>query len=173
MNNKIITAYEQSIHKPEYIHWYEIEREIVKQLDSPFNLDQTLALLVIMNINASYVGAVTQLKKFISTGIFQGFKMKQIKINSILKGDDITSTLKGKKSVNFFNNLKAPKDKKYCTIDRHMAEISGWSDNRNYKVPTSKQYELVKNEFIECANFVNMIPSQFQSLLWCNKINSK
>ena len=81
----------------------------------------------------------------------------------------IDTNMKAKKTFNFYHNLSNPYyNGDYFTIDRHMLKILGIES----KQITPKQYEVYKTIFLDVLNELNidLIPSQFQAVLWCNYV---
>jgi len=81
----------------------------------------------------------------------------------------INKNMKAKKTFNFYHNLSNPFfGGDYFTIDRHMLKILGIES----KQVTSKQYDVYKDLFLSVLNElkINLIPSQFQAVLWCNYV---
>ena len=76
----------------------------------------------------------------------------------------IERILNGPKIVNFFNNILNPLDKNYLTVDTHHISIC----TQDYKLNriTSKQYKFLKEETINFANEVKIIPCELQAILW-------
>jgi hypothetical protein len=83
------------------------------------------------------------------------YKDRKAYIERILSGDKI---------VNFFNNILNPYDRSYVCIDRHHIQLA----TQDYKLTriTPKQYEFIKQETINFANEVNLIPCELQAILW-------
>lgn len=76
---------------------------------------------------------------------------------------DVEVCLGGLKTINFFNNIFKPGDRKYVTIDRHHIYLSiGW----DAQSCTPKQYEFLKENTIIFANQLDIIPNELQSILW-------
>jgi len=81
----------------------------------------------------------------------------------------INTNMRAKKTFNFYHNLCNPYYAGvYFTIDRHMLKILGIET----KQISHKQYEVYKDIFLEVLNElnVNLIPSQFQAVLWSNYV---
>jgi hypothetical protein len=72
--------------------------------------------------------------------------------------------LGGLKTRNFFRNILDPRDRNAVTIDRHCISMA-YGYNK-YEC-TDKQYMDIVNVFKEIAVHLNLIPSEFQSIVWC------
>jgi hypothetical protein len=70
------------------------------------------------------------------------------------------------KTCNFYNNLLDPQNNNFVTIDRHILKIMGF----NVKQITPKNYEILKNIFIEywTVRKFNFSVSSLQAILWVN-----
>jgi len=81
----------------------------------------------------------------------------------------VVNNMKAKKTFNFYINLSNPYyNSPHFTIDRHMLKILGIES----KQITSKQYDVYKDLFLSVLKELNidLIPSQFQAVLWCNYV---
>jgi hypothetical protein len=103
-----------------------------------------------------HVGKIVS-KAHIITMYTNNYKDRKAFIERILNGDKI---------VNFFNNILNPYDRSYVCIDRHHLQLA----TQNYKLTriTPKQYTFIKEETINFANDVGLIPCELQGILWCH-----
>ena len=77
--------------------------------------------------------------------------------------EQVSKILGGLKTVNFFGCINNPSDTESLCVDRHMIKIATQSDNAKI---TKKQYLFLKQEYLNFANRVDMIPSHAQAILW-------
>jgi hypothetical protein len=76
---------------------------------------------------------------------------------------EVVKVLHGLKTVNFFECINNPTNSDAVCVDRHMIKVATGTDRTKL---TSKQYLFLKQEYLNFANRVNMIPCEAQAILW-------
>jgi hypothetical protein len=92
------------------------------------------------------------------------------------KGNDLLNkffSLKtGAKTFNFYLNILNPKNENFVTIDRHAISIYHGSKRFRGKKITQKQYSIIANAYINTAKSLNLLPCEFQAILWSNHVKN-
>ena len=98
---------------------------------------------------------------------FNRNKEKAWKLMSLRSEQEVEALLNGKKTQNFFWNIYQPEDPKYVTLDTHMFGVVQ-KERVVSKSFSNKQYEEVKQQFIEFALARNLTPNVVQAVCWNN-----
>lgn len=164
------------VDKEKYRYWYEEASEWCRNFAKQYKLKH----MPVMGVTAGLSPQCSwkQNKLFVEAyynGIEKHYKSQIAKCNRIdanycylgitdynTNKKQIISYLGGKKTQSFFQNILEPKKSKVVTIDRHMLIIAGISN----KSLTVKQYNFLENIFQELANESNLLPLQYQAILW-------
>lgn len=77
---------------------------------------------------------------------------------------EMDNIIKGKKTVNFFHNIHMPTSPDWVTLDGHMLQVC--TGRMEIKSVTDKQYDFLAEIVKKESKRYNLIPSEFQSLLW-------
>lgn len=82
--------------------------------------------------------------------------------------EDFFSVKTGAKTLNFYENIKNPKDPNFVTIDRHMlAILDGRLGQRSGSGRiTTKQYRELSAELKKVAKKLGLLPNELQAILW-------
>lgn len=151
--------------------WYESANSFALELAQTYNADpmQAAAVISALSPQKEWNHNMQLAQDFFTYGWrkvrhTQLQKKKAMHVGEFCETrEDINRMLGGLKTINFFNNIYDPKDRNWCTIDRHMIKVGLGKDKQAL---TKKQYEFLKKEYCIFANRVNLIPCEFQAILW-------
>ena len=76
----------------------------------------------------------------------------------------IDNIIGGRKTTNFFHNIHMPTSPDWVTLDGHMLQVC--TGKMEIKSVTDKQYDFLADIVKKESKRYNLIPSEFQSLLW-------
>lgn len=82
--------------------------------------------------------------------------------------EDFFSVKTGAKTLNFYENIKDPKNPDFVTIDRHMiAILEGRLGQRSGAGRiTTKQYRDLSDKFKKVSKKLGLLPNELQAVLW-------
>lgn len=163
----------------EGLEWYDKANKLAKEFSKKYGVShyKVCGIIAALSPQKSWSENIKLVDLFLRT------KCKECKHTTILhkKAIDIYNTkdknsvndiLKGKKIMNFYNNILNPSDDKYATLDVHMIQIL--TQNYKLKTLTALQYEFLKDIFIKFAKEKHFNSSSMQSILWLYfRVNKK
>lgn len=143
--------------------WYNEAHDYAVSLSEEFGIELSKVCGVIASLSPLKEWG---LNKRIAKQFLQGkrnvhTRLQVRKAEWILEGKDIELCLGGLKTINFYQNILNPTDKRWVTVDSHMHWMY-----KEYPSLTPKKYNLIKNDFINYAHQTKQIGCQVQACAW-------
>ena len=161
--------------------WYKLANRICKSIANKYNLKiETVAgIMSALSPGISWkenVEDTIELIKKDNDAVVKTYNQNRLKALDILFSDDLDLNVYeyfflkkkcGFKTANFYLNIINPNDKTAVTIDRHILDIFNLTPKA---INTNKKYVALKALLIAKALQRNLIPCQYQAIIWkCHK----
>ena len=161
--------------------WYKLANRICKSIANKYNLKiETVAgIMSALSPGISWkenVEDTIELIKKANDAVVKTYNQNRLKALDILFSDDLDLNVYeyfflkkkcGFKTANFYLNIINPNDKTAVTIDRHILDIFNLTPKA---INTNKKYLALKALLIAKALQRNLIPCQYQAIIWkCHK----
>lgn len=145
--------------------WYQKAHEEAMVISQVFNKPLNIVIGVIAALSprnkwAKNIENAWSLIEFpsmeVSCCTFNPQKQKAI---DIINGAPIVETLRGEKTVNFYNNILYYSSSYAVTVDV-------WAFRSVGADPTPKNFSLVEDAYIDAAEDLGLMPHQVQAVVW-------
>jgi hypothetical protein len=150
--------------------WYPAMFRLMREHShvSGLSVRQCAAIYAATSINTPWRRNLVLAAEAIANFGLQGGTLGMVvrKVNAIIAGDDIDTTLTSdpanRKIVNFTRNLSGDYDA--VTVDRWAHRVA--TNGERGDVPTGKLYEAIADAFREAARLRNVNPATMQAVTW-------
>jgi hypothetical protein len=152
--------------------WYPAMFRIMREHAevTGYSIAQCAAVYAATSINTSWSINLTLAARALADGGLSGGTLGMVvdKVNRILAGDDIDSTLSGDPSNfklrQFYRNLSGNYFR--VTVDRWARRIAT-GDYASKSVPKGREYECIARAYVHAALRRNVTPATMQAVTWC------
>jgi hypothetical protein len=149
-------------------HWYDAAQEFAQYLTVyGVTVEQAAGIIAALSPMNSWGANKMLAEKFIANGGLEGgyLGVGLRKAAAILAGEDIVSTLKSNKIVNFYLNIMGEDG---VTCDRHAIDIAMNTRHTDKTRPglTDKRYNAIADAYREAAAQFGIKASVMQSITW-------
>jgi len=163
------------------LRWYKLANRICKSIAKKYNLKiETVAGIISalspsINWKQNIIDTIELIEKENDAKVTT-YNQNKLKALDILFSDELNLNIyeyfflkkkSGFKTANFYLNIVNPNDKTAVTIDRHILDIFNLPIKA---INTNKKYLAFKAILIAKALQRNLIPCQYQAIIWkCHK----
>lgn len=163
------------------LRWYKLANRICKNIAKKYDLKNETVAGIISALSPGIgwkqnIEDTLELIEKENDAVVTTYNRNRLKALDILFSDELDLNIyeyfflkkkSGFKTANFYLNIINPNDKTAVTIDRHILDIFGLT----YKeINTHKKYLALKALIIANAFKRNLIPCQYQAIIWkCHK----
>jgi len=163
------------------LRWYRLANRIAKSIANKYKLKIETVVGIVsalspgINWKQNIIDTIELIEKENEAKVTT-YNQNKLKALDILFSDSIDLDIYkyfflkkkcGWKTANFYLNILNPNDKTAVTIDRHILDI--FSLTRK-DINTNKKYLALKAKLIAKAKTHNLIPCQYQAIIWkCHK----